>query len=516
MTTPRSTPAGVTAAGRDRFGQSSSGRRPGSGFGAIGALAGVGLIALVVGGIVWAAATGKAPASQKPKIFGGSLVLDDYRPLTVIDLATGEVTVQLEGVYAQVETTNYGDVQAVATEDGTTLVNRRTGTFNMLGNDDYVLGPTNNGVSLGGLPGASGAAGFSDGSSTDILRYGPTSTVSLVDSSTAVAGAQALATRSAHTVRPLGFVHVTSRLANVPGRCHRQGLRPSVGAGQRRRKLPARSGDPYPSAPRGVECDPPLRPANGLFDGGARKLGRDRRAGDARARRTVRASWCGQVRARPGHRHRHRLHAGGGQRRRPLVPGQVTVRVVGGGRRPNGQVTSPLALRAFGPDAQPAVQAFSAGRIYTLDQAQPGQPTLWTINPATGAMGPVRGAAKYPAKSVTEKASFEGAEVLVNGPRVIFNNPQSLLAVVIFTDGSHAPVIVDKSNAVVVSAVGPRRCERQAVKDENHLTTGHQYADNYRNDCRASHNPARDPAGQLRGHHRETLRAPSELHLRVG
>ena len=70
-------------------------------------------------------------------------------------------------------------------------------------------------------------------------------------------------------------------------------------------------------------------------------------------------------------------------------------------------------------------------------------------------MAPVRGAPNYPAKSVTEKASFQGAEVLVDGPRVIFNNPQSLLAVVVFTDGSHVPVIVDKSNAVVVSAVGP-------------------------------------------------------------
>ena len=51
-------------------------------------------------------------------------MLDDYRPLTVIDLATGEVTVQLEGVYSQVGATNYGDVEAVATGAGTTLVNR--------------------------------------------------------------------------------------------------------------------------------------------------------------------------------------------------------------------------------------------------------------------------------------------------------------------------------------------------------------------------------------------------------
>ncbi len=217
MTTPRSTPAGVTAPGRDRFGLSSSGCRPGGGFGALGTVAGVVLIALVVGGIVWAAATGKAPASQKPQIFGGSLVLDDYRPLTVIDLATGEVTVQLEGVYSQVGATNYGDVEAVATGAGTTLVNRRTGAFNMLGNDDYVLGPADNGISLGHLPGASAAAGFADGSSTYIVRYGPSSTVSLVDAATAQAGAEALATRSAHTVRPLGFIHVTSRLADQPG-----------------------------------------------------------------------------------------------------------------------------------------------------------------------------------------------------------------------------------------------------------------------------------------------------------
>ena len=144
-----------------------------------------------------------------------------------------------------------------------------------------------------------------------------------------------------------------------------------------------------------------------------------------------------------------------GSFRRALVPGPAARRAGRWGSRQTGSVTSPEALRAFGPDAQPAVPAFSAGKLYTLDQSQPGQPTLWAIDPASGAMQPVPGAAKYPAKSVTEKASFQGAEVLVDGPRVIFNNPESLLAVVVFTDGSHAPVIVDKSNAVVVSAVGP-------------------------------------------------------------
>ncbi len=70
-------------------------------------------------------------------------------------------------------------------------------------------------------------------------------------------------------------------------------------------------------------------------------------------------------------------------------------------------------------------------------------------------MAAVPGAPVYPAESVTEKAGFQGAQVLVDGPRVIFNNPESLLAVVVFTDGSQAPVVVNKSDAVEVSAAGP-------------------------------------------------------------
>jgi len=218
MTTPRSTTpeGGAASGGRGRFGLSSTGRGPGSGFGAVGAIAGVLLVALVVGGVVWSAASGNAPPSQRPHIFGGSLVLDDYRPLTVIDLATGEVTVQLEGVYAQVGATNYGDVEAVATSAGTTLVNRQTGAFNMLGSDDYVLGPSDNGISLGALTGARGAAGFADGDATYIVRYGPTSTVSLVDASTAEAGAAALAARPNHPVRPPRWLQKARDLCKAP------------------------------------------------------------------------------------------------------------------------------------------------------------------------------------------------------------------------------------------------------------------------------------------------------------
>ncbi len=219
MTTPRSTaPSGVAAPkGRDRFGLSSGSGHQRAGFGVIGAVGGLLLIVLAVGGIVWAATTGKAPPSQQPRIFGGSLVLNDFRPLTVIDLATGEVTVQLEGIYSQVGASNYSAVEAIPTSAGTTLVNRQTGTFNMLGKDDYVLGPAANGISLGPLAGQTAAAGYPAGSSTYILRFGSQSTVSLVDTSTAIAGAAALADRSSHAVRPLGFMRLRHPVVRAPG-----------------------------------------------------------------------------------------------------------------------------------------------------------------------------------------------------------------------------------------------------------------------------------------------------------
>jgi hypothetical protein len=403
---------------------------------------------------VWSAATGQAPPSQQPHIFGGSLVLDDYRPLTVIDLATGAVTVQLEGVYEQVGAPSDADVQAVATTAGTMLVNRLTGTFNMLGKDNYVLGPATNGISLGSLAGETGAAGFADGGSTYIVRYAPKTTISLVDASTAEQGAQAQASGSIHSVRPVGFAQLGTFGANQPG-----------GA--------AVSGDTLwllTELARGcglARVTPSAQSAHGLSVSGVAASGKP----CATAALESASGTVGLV--MPGEA---RLFGDSGRARSVPLPGTAHalqfLPVQGAGRElwylaklPSGwyvlgidalgRVTGPEPLANFGPGADPAVPAYSTGLLYTLDQFQPGQPSLWAIQPASGAMQAVAGATAYPAKSVTEKASFLGAQVLVDGPRVIFNNPESLLAVVVFTDGSHAPVIVDKSNAVVVSAAGP-------------------------------------------------------------
>ena len=437
MKTPRApaSPASVAPSRRSMFGLASTSSRRGASFGALGAVSGVAACVVVVGGLMWSAATGQAPASRHPTIFGGSLVLEDYRPLTVIDLATGAVTVQLEGVYAQVGASTYADVEAVPTTAGTMLVNRATGAFNMLGQDNYVLGPPTGGISLGPLAGETSAAGFTDGGAAYIVRYASASTVSLVDASTVVRGAQALSAGGRHATQPVGFVRLAGRpidqaggaavaggalwlLAGGHAKCSVVRVAPSAQNGQ---GLTATDRSSFPTA-----CSP-----------------------------AALESSAGEVAlARPGV---VRLFGGAGPSQAVAVPGTarasqfLPVQGVSRGfwflaRLPSGWAVfgvsasgGPSGLRpldAFGPGAEPAVPAYSAGLIYTLDQDQPGQPSLWAMQPATGVMRAVPGAPAYPAESVTEKAGFQGAQVLVDGPRVIFNNPESLLAVVIFTDGS--------------------------------------------------------------------------------
>lgn len=456
MTTPRTGaslgPARPPTSRSSRFGLSSTATGGVGQSRAAGTVLGVVVAAVLVGGLVWSAATGQAPPSQRPRIFGGELVLDDYRPLTVIDLATGEVTVQLEGVDAQVGSTNYADVQAVATAAGTMLINDGTGTFNMLGKDDYVLGPSASGISLGALPGATGATGLATSAGSYIVRFAPRSTVSLVDAATVEAGAAALAAGSHRSVRPLGFAQLGGPADSQPGGSTVAGnaLWLLVGQGEKCRLewLAPSSRAAHGLAQKSISSIPTL----------CQKAALETSAG------TVGLALPGEVLLRG--RGETRAVSVSTEQASELLPVQgapgelwYLAKLPAGwsvfGVSASGIVSPPRPLASFGPGADPVVPAYSAGMLYTLDQDQPGQPTLWAVRPSTGVMRPVAGVAHYPAKSVTEKASFVGAQVLVDGPRVIFNNPESLLAVVVFTDGSHSPVIVDKSTAVVVSAAGP-------------------------------------------------------------
>jgi hypothetical protein len=409
MTTPRgSAPFDlVSPTGPSRFGLPSSGGRRAANFGAIGAVTGALVSVLLVGGLVWSAATGQAPPSRHPTIFGGSLVLNDYRPLTVIDLATGATTVQLEGVYAQVGATSYGEVEAVPTSTGTMLVNRATGSFNMLAKDNYVLGPPTNGISLGPLVHETGAAGFADGAATFVVRYAPDSTISLVDASTVVAGAEALAAGSHRSVRPLGFTKLGASAVDQPG------------------AAAVADGALWLLARGGKKCEL-VRVKRASQVGQGLSVGSRANLPAACPEAALESSGGTVALALPGE---VQLLQSGGLTEIYDVPGTaratqfLPVQGVSGelwflartpsgwsvfGAGTDGVITGPETLRAFGPGAEPAVPAYSAGAIYTLDQDQPGQPTLWMVKPVTGTMEPVAGAPSYPAAGKAQKCWLTG------------------------------------------------------------------------------------------------------------
>ncbi len=480
-----------------RFGQTSGGADATPGFGPAGALAGVALILVVLGGLLWSARSSPAESAQHPRLFGGSLVLEDQRQLTVIDVTTGAVVAGLQSVNTQVGAPAAGDVQAVPVNSGTMLIDRRTGTFNELGQDNYMVDAAGPGVGLGPVRDLTSASGLAAGSGAYIVRYAPRSTVSLVDESTVAAAAKVEGTggigsgpgrlrpervwperlwggsgtrgsgtrgsgaRPAQAVTPRGFAALSGPVSTHPGSAAVAGpdlwaLVGTASSCQVTQLRPVATGRGLTATPRATlptTCEQAaveaIPAAVGVASPGRVRLfladshHRPGRQIDVSVPGTRSDTEMLPVGASTG----TLWYLAGG------APGAGGWSVFG--VSPTGEVTGPSRLSRFGPNAAPAPPVESEGTLYTLDRASKGQPTLWTVVPATGAMTPVPGSVTYPARTTAEKASFTGAEVLADGPRVVFNNPGSLLAVVVFTDGSHPPVVVDKSSAIAISPVGP-------------------------------------------------------------
>lgn len=426
-------------------------------------MAGVLAVVLVVGGLAWSATSGRPAAAQRPSIFGGSLVLEDTRPLTVIDVATAQITVRLEGVNAQVGATNDGGVQPVAVTGGTVLVNRTTGTFNFLEADDYVTDPNGPGVGLGALAGSTAAQGFASGPDAYIVRAGPAATVSLVGQQTVAEAAKAQGSPGASravtaaptaAVSPIGFSSLRSPVSLDPGSVTVSGpdLWLLEGAG------------PGCSV---VRLHPDATSRQGLVPSTRSKTAAPcRRDAVESDRGAVGVATPGQVQVMPAAGPVQRVatpFTAAATRLLPVTGAQGQLWFLADGERgwelfgvdPLDRVQGPYRLSGLGARADPVVPALSRGFLYTLDQDQTGQPTLWTIDVANGHMAPLGGTPDYPLLSKSEKDSFHGAQIVAVGPRVVINNPQSLEAVVVFTDGTRLPVVVDKSQAVSVSTTGP-------------------------------------------------------------
>ena len=467
-----------------RFGLPSARSANPAPFGVAGALAGAALIVVVLGGLIWSAAAGHPAAAQRPTLFEGSLVLADARPLTVINVATAQIAIRLEGVNAEVGAPNDADVEPVPVDGGTVLVNRLSGSFNFLEEDDYVTDPNGPGIGLGPLTGVIGAQGFAAGADAYILRSAPSSTVSMVDNATVASAARAEASvpgesgqgvtaAPAAAIRPLGFSDLGGPVNLSPG------------------AAVASQGDLWVLVGHGVGCQ--------VVELAPSPVGRQALV---RTDRTSFGSSCdagaletgtqGAGLATPG-----RVQLFGSRTisvATSFTTGATRILPVTGastdmwfmfdrpsgwalfGTAPGGRIVGPYSLSGLDEAADPVMPVLSAGFLYTLDQQAAGQPTLWTVDTANGHMAPLGGTPQYPELNSSEQDDFRGAEALVDGPRVVFNNPQSLEAVVVFTDSDRPPVVIDKSRAVEVSTTGPadlnvRSGTKQAGNGRNSTST---------------------------------------------
>ena len=462
---------------------------------------------------------GKTVAATQPHVFGGDLVLEDARPLSVVDVATAQVTVKLTGVDTQVGATSYSDVETVPVEEGTMLVNRKTGTFNLLGHDDYVLiltGPEWGSVLFPGwwAPGVSRSA-----RNAYIVRSSPHSTVSLVDQQTVTAAAKAQAGASASRGSRTGSTPVaavnTLGFASLPGTVSTSAGAAAV-SGSNLWTLMA-SG----SSCLADELQPVATSHEGLV-----VTPRTRLTGPC-AWAAIQSSGGLVGLASPGH---VRLFSAGGKRSGRDVPVARTasdrtfVPVYGAsgniwflagsnsgwsvfGVRPNGAVTEQTALVRFGARrADPVAPVESGGVLYTLDQAALGQPTLWTIAPSTAPCSPSR-RPTYPAASPSDRAVFSEPRSSRTAPGWC-STTRGATGRGVFTDGSHAPVIVDKSRAMAVSATGPVDVNAAGRPHRRPARAGRPVRAALRSPCRSSSRSARGPPVETPPRSRTPRRSP--------
>ncbi|MCU1491852.1 MAG: hypothetical protein JWM85_3257, partial [Acidimicrobiaceae bacterium] len=428
------------------------------------AVAGTSALAMAVVGLGWLGLSGSPNVAARPSLFSGSLVLADDRPPVVVDLATGLGTIRLAGVFSDVGAASYGQVQPVAVEGGTFLVNTTSGTFNYLDSDDLVVKSSGGGVALGSFPGSSLAHGFADGAQAFVVRYGATrSTISLVDRTTVLEGA----TTGRHKTPVVldGFAATSSPVRRQVG---------SVAVA--RGELWALEGSPGAS-PLLVEYRPP-RAGGGLIE---RSHGRVNRLAALEAFGSTSPSTTPQRSVAVATPSALELFTGSGRQateRGLSISGMGAVSQIlpvssaGGsawflyqtptawyvvGAEGSGHLVGttridPTALSAGTALVEPAV---GGTRLYTVGASGTASGRLLVVDPRSGALSAVPGVASYPVKSRIERPAYPATIVSAAGPRVVFDNPGALLAVVVFTDGSHAPTVVDASTLAAVDPAAP-------------------------------------------------------------
>ena len=426
------------------------------------------VLLLVAGAVVAASYLVRPDKARAFALLHGSVFLEDSYAPVGIDLATGKPTVRLVDAVKQVGATANDQLSVIPAAGATLLLNNGTdnpnggadnpnsGEFNEVDETGFVMKTDGSGVPLNPRSDKTRSMGFAETSgknpagSAYIERTGPGGTdVFLVSESTV-----ALATDPTKPVQARASISLPAEIGTV---------RPGAGASAngdlwvvlkssgkyalRQLHVPANSKS-------GVRLD---NIGHGAVDGTA-AIGVARQAGSdsvdvvgvAEPSRIV--LYRSGVKPEPipisGLRGVDTILSATneGDRLDYLVHSSVGWSAFSVGA--DGQnVQQPVRLSAIPSDVQLAQPTQSSGALYSLDKTNG---VIYRITQAarTVQATPV---APYP-KQRSESASLGDAYLLGYGPRVIVNSPGHSEALVLFTDGSRAPLIVRKAMAVNILA----------------------------------------------------------------
>lgn len=411
------------------------------------------VLVLVAGAIAAASYLLRPDKARAFDLLHGSLFLADIRGPVAVDLASAKPTVRINDANVTVGAAKSNDISVVPLDSGTLLVNSVTGEFNMIDSTGFVV-KHNGGVRLPEAAGQASAVGVAAGDLGYVVQTGTGGTsVYLVSETTVQTALSATA-----TVKPRAFRTMSAPTSTAPGATASANgdlwLLAGTGPSRTIRQL---------SLPPDSSTGVTLRSVDHGTVSGTAAIG------------TAHTS-AGDV---VGVASSDRITVFGPGGKTPLTvgfPAQAGVSTILPTTEASDRLTfllhgtsgwsivsvaadgsdlrGPSALQGVGAGATLAEPAESRGSLYTMDMGQTG--TIFKIDGTTA--GEVDGARSYPLATqdgrVIEPGGFADAYVIARGSRVILNSPGHREALAVFTDGSRAPLEIEKGAGVPVSAAG--------------------------------------------------------------
>lgn len=412
------------------------------------------VIVLVGAGVAAVSYLVQPNRSRSFDLFYGSLFLNDSTAPVAVDLSNGKPTVRLVDAGNQVSVKSSTDLMVVPLDSGTLLLNQATGEFNIVAPTGFVIKSKGGGVKL---PRSNTTSALAAGPDAFLVQGASVLLVNQATVQSAVGATDAIKPRAAlsmdeavaydrgHPVAASAGAGSIWLLTDSGGRRtvrHLQVPNGSASGATLRRTdhgtVPTVSavaatvgGDAF----GGTGDSSGQTPVIGVAGGGQVRLFR----GDDTLRTVSAPGLAGADQIVPGT---------GGQDALSFLAhssaGWTLVTVPTG----SGSATA-HRLGAIPSGAQLVDPAASGGHLYTGDTAT-GR--LYRISTG-GAVDSVPGYPSYPVSAI-ERSGFGDLYLITRGSRVLIDSAGHSKALAVFTDGSQAPRVINKSVAADLSSAG--------------------------------------------------------------